>query len=480
MKKRLTSWLLVLSFLLASELSCLAENYKLDDDMSIEVNAYSRTRYEVENWYGTDKQERNYKFPSEKAKLGAVFKKGNWSVGAEGQYYAIWNVNGSEPGAAGSFYNSNGKDNDPDDFSLRKAFAAYQEKDVFGVTVGRQAYNSGTEGKLTNKDLAFIRDQRVAQRLIGATEFTGGRSFDGVRGEVSGYNDDVFTALLTHPTQGGNDTNNTKEINDIDIGSLSWTKLFKDVDREAGQAQLFYYYYGDRRGLVKTDNRPEAIKSADLDNISIHTFGGHSIYQIKVPYGMLDTLAWGALQFGDWGDQTQQAWAGIAEGGYKLTDFPWTPWFRIGYNTTSGDGNTTDSKHKTFSQLIPTPRNFALTPFYNMQNLNDVFAAFIVSPTEKLSFRTEFHNLSLNNNRDLLYSGGGAPNTSSFGYNGVASNSHYDVANVLDLGTSYTISPNFKVEGYISHVWGGDVLQSNFSSGSSDISYGFMDLVMTF
>src|SRR5262249_9673484 len=135
--------------------------------------------------------------------------------------------------------------------------------------------------------------------------------------------------------------------------------------RNAGEWRIFGLGYQDLRdGVLKTDNRPTAARTADTGHINIGTFGGHYLHTTQTGAGVLDFLAWGAVQTGSWGNLTQKAGAVALEGGWQPRILPRVkPWIRGGYNYGSGDGNPNDSTHGTFFQVLPTPRVYARFPF---------------------------------------------------------------------------------------------------------------------
>ena len=55
--------------------------------------------------------------------------------------------------------------------------------------------------------------------------------------------------------------------------------------RHAADTRLFFIEYDDFRHILKTDNRPLTVRAADLDNIRIDTFGGHSLHAFKTSAG---------------------------------------------------------------------------------------------------------------------------------------------------------------------------------------------------
>ena len=117
-----------------------------------------------------------------------------------------------------------------------------------------------------------------------------------------------------------------------------------------------------------------------------------------------DVLLWGGLQTGAWGNQDHRAYGFAAEAGYQLKNVKWQPWLRAGYWRGSGDDDPADGDHKTFFQVLPTPRQYARFPFYNLMNNEDIFAQLILKPTSKLTLRTEAHRLRLSDSADLWYS----------------------------------------------------------------------------
>ena len=136
--------------------------------------------------------------------------------------------------------------------------------------------------------------------------------------------------------------------------------------------------------MLKTDNRPTPVRTADTANINIGTFGGHYIHTIETRAGQLDALAWVALQTGSWGNLNQGAGAFAAEAGWQPRFLArLKPWFRGGYDYGSGDKNAGDSTHGTFFQVLPTPRVYARFPFFNMMNNRDVFGELQLRPQKR-------------------------------------------------------------------------------------------------
>jgi hypothetical protein len=62
--------------------------------------------------------------------------------------------------------------------------------------------------------------------------------------------------------------------------------------------RFFVLEYDDWRHILKTDNRPTAVRKSDTENIRIDTFDGHSLHAFTTKPGVFDLVAWGAVQTG--------------------------------------------------------------------------------------------------------------------------------------------------------------------------------------
>ncbi len=105
-----------------------------------------------------------------------------------------------------------------------------------------------------------------------------------------------------------------------------------EAEHSAGELRVFGLSYVDHRTLVlKTDNRPQATRSADHGKIEIATYGADYLHVFNtVASGKFDFLAWGAVQTGSWGLQTQHAGAFVGEFGWQPPLHILEPWFSIG------------------------------------------------------------------------------------------------------------------------------------------------------
>src|SRR5262245_26407359 len=86
----------------------------------------------------------------------------------------------------------------------------------------------------------------------------------------------------------------------------------------------------------------------------------------------------------------------------------WRPWLRGGYLYASGDGDPSDDKHGTFSEMLPTVRRYAQRALYSQMNNTDLFAQLLARPRPRINVRLDLHRVRLASVRDACYFGSGA------------------------------------------------------------------------
>ena len=339
---------------------------------------------------------------------------------------------------------------------------------------GRFVYNSGLEVLPKDPTLKWLTKLRISQRLIGGFEWSRvGRSFDGLQVV---YDQPLWNLTITamHPTPGGfylnrdDPTLNGYSVHDVDIVAIAAT--LKDSYVPGFDAQLFYYYYNDDRGLPRD---PE-----------IHTFGGHLLYTHDLGPGAMDFLFWGAYQTGVYAGLDHNAYGIALEAGYKFKNITWQPWVRAGLWYGSGDDNPNDNDHETFFMMIPTLRIYAFTPFYNLMNTTYYFGQVILKPHKKLVVRSDLTRLYLTEENDSWYLGSGITQPDKFGYLAKASGGHDDLATMWDLSLFFKNLYNynglkFGLNLYYSHVWGGDVIKNNYPN-DEDMDFFYAEAVISF
>jgi hypothetical protein len=377
----------------------------------------------------------------------------------------------------GANYFANTHDTSQGEPFLKQGFLTLRQRGL-SATMGRFDYRDGLETVPGNATLATVKRTRIAERLIGPFDFTHvTRSFDG--GRVAYDRPDWNATMLgLFPTQGGFEVSANRAINEIWLTGLALTAKRLPGAPPTDLRAFWFYYQDDRGDVLKVDNRPEPVRRMDHDAIALHTWGGHAITAFEAGPGIVDLLFWTALQWGHWGDQDDAAWAWALEGGYQLPRLPASPWLRIGWDRSSGDDDPSDDDHRTFFQLLPTPRIYAQLPFYNLMNSSDVFAELTLQPHARVTLRTDYHWLQVTESRDLWYQGGGAINRDVFGYAGSPANGERGLAQVVDLSITVQVLEQLTLGAYYGHAFGGSVVGQSFAGRGTD--YGFVEATWRF
>ena len=444
-------------------------------------------RYENWNWFeplgGTADNRYDYFFS--RSRLGLEFENPSFRAYIQVQDAHMFGLpeNAIAPApqgplGIGAIYYLHNRNNNPHSLIVRQAYVDLPGlfSDSVSARLGRFDYVDGTEVMYDNPKVNQIKKIRIAERLIGPFGWSSfGRSFDGLQFT---YDDDRMNlhSTMTHPTQGGFENNAHVTISDIDLFTLTGTIKFNKVIPDT-EMRFFYYYYGDDRNISSTPGQ----SGLDEGKLKINTYGTHLLKLWKTSSGMIDTLFWGVYQDGDWGAIDHEAWAFDFEAGYQFMNLPWKPWIRAGYYISSGDSNSSDSKHETFYQLLPTARKYALYPFYNLMNNRDFFFQGIVKPVKDLTIRADLHFLSLTERNDLWYMGAGptVEEGSIFGYIGRPSGGVDNLATVVDLMATYTVTKNISGTMYWGHAFGGDVIE-NIYQGDEDGDFFYVEMKVSF
>ena len=350
--------------------------------------------------------------------------------------------------------------------------------EAHSLYLGRFIFLDGSELTPKNATLTALKANRVAARLLGDFGFTDiGRSFDGVHYSYTKSTTD-FTFVGAIPTRGVFQVDGWG-WNRAGFGYGAFTKQW-GKGKHTADTRFFFLDYDDFRHILKTDNRPTAVRKADLYNIHIETYGGNSIHAFTTGAGTLDAIAWGAMQTGKWGTLSQHAYAVDFEGGFQPKGLPHLkPWIRGGYTNGSGDGNPNDKSHETFFQVLPTPRPYARFPFFNMMNNTDRFGILILRPHGKVTINSEFHSLRLSNANDFWYAGGGAYQPWSFGFTGRSTSGRRSLGNLYDTSVEYRMNRQIAFTGYFGYTQGLASMQQIYPNGK-DGKFGYLELMYRF
>lgn len=448
----------------------------------IAIHGSVRSRLETWDWFDAGLGDGSYAFSGSAARLsfGQTTKSREWLVEFMAPVLlglperAALAAPLAQLGMGGNYYQANQNSRNSGMVFLKQGFVRW--KGLFGdemgsLRAGRFEFSDGAETTPANATLAAVKRDRVAQRLIGPFGFTHvGRSFDGLHYVRNGKTLNL-TVVAATPTRGVFQTDGW--------GWLQTGFLYASLNgRVAGHTdwRLLGLYYQDWRDVLKTDNRPLALRQGDFGNLRIGTFGGHWMRTA----GSVDLLAWGVLQTGTWGRLDHRAGAVALEAGYQPPVWKKVrPWLRGGYFHGSGDNSPTDGRHTTFFQVLPTPRPFARFPFFNLMNNEDRHLSVTLRPGKQLILRSEFHALRLAARNDQWLLGGGLFQPWTFGYVGRPSNGGRGLANLYDLSADYTVNPHFTVSGYLGYANGRSVIRAIYPKSPNGI-FGYLELTARF
>jgi hypothetical protein len=287
------------------------------------------------------------------------------------------------------------------------------------------------------------------------------------------------TVMLARPTRGVFQVDGWGELNVMVVYGAVTGQISGST--HAGEWRVFGLGYRDNRdSVLKTDNRQLEGRLADTESIDLATFGGHTLYAVETAAGAIDLLAWGAVQTGSWGELAQRGGAFSVEAGWQPNVLDAIqPWIRGGWQYGSGDHDPADTTHGTFFQVLPTPRVYARFPFFNMMNVSDVFGELRIRPSRALTIRSDVHVLHLADPNDLWYQGGGAFQTSTFGYTGRPSSGQPNLATLYDLSGDITVGPHVSIGAYLSYAAARPVTQAIYDSASG-ARFGYVELSVRF
>jgi Alginate export len=361
---------------------------------------------------------------------------------------------------------------------LKQAFVRLKNVGAKGnmIRAGRIEFVDGTETAPTDSAVAWLKRERIAHRVLANFAFSASqRSYDAVHlaRNTPRYN---VTLMAGMPTEGVFQLDGEGTLSDIRVAYGAVSLPFSSAD-----FRLFGIRYEDRRPIAKVDARPAAVRTTDLSAVKVNTLGAHLVATHMLGSAKGDVLFWGALQNGDWGRQSHKASAFAVEGGIQPA-VALKPWLRAGFSQGSGDdtpGTTATGEHTTYFQMLPTPRIYARTPFYNMMNNRDLFGSLLLRPAKATSIRAEAHSLSLSSATDLWYAGGGAYNKTVFGFQGRPSGGKRDLATLLDIGADRGFGPLTTIGAYVGTVLAGDVVK-NVHPAASDGHFVYLEMTRRF
>ena len=437
------------------------------------------TRYAYWNWFDAPSDNNEYSYGFQRTRLNLKFDSKYMDIFVQPQYVHMFGLPDDAvspsprgPLGMGGLYYLHNKERNPYKFGVHQAYLQFQnvfDQDI-SLKAGRFEYCDGLEtlSKADGKKFNAVKKMRLVDRLISSFGWSAfGRSFDG--GLLSYDNDKInLTSSFFYPTQGGWEKDMNDTIEDIRITTATLTAKLGAL-LPGTEIAGFYYNYKDDRDVTQRIDNSGISTSADGVDIDIHMVGGHLLGVYDLGPGQLDVLFWGGLQFGDWYELDQQAYAVDGEVGYQFTKSAWKPWLRIGYFYGSGDDNSTDSDHGTFFQMAPGTRKYQLLPFCDLMNTQDLFFQVITKPLKKLTLRTDYHFIRLTESGDRWYMGSGPTQKkgSIFGYLARPANGKDDLAQELDVILNYAVNSHCSLVFSYSHIFGKDVIKNIYSEDNS-------------
>ncbi|HYE38114.1 alginate export family protein [Methylocaldum sp.] len=462
---------------------------------NLRITGELRGRYEAWDFFKPSPAANNnndYDFWAIRARLGVLLTTPHIDGYVQGEYSGLYDLPSDAvavpggPLGLGAAYFSENRAKSPSDVHLKQAYLNFKLGALglpgLSLKVGRLELLEGLEYKVADPKFYALKVTRASQRLMGTFDFThAARNFDGFS---MVYDQPAFNLTVSgaHPNQGGFNIHAQDEISHIDLFYTALTSK-KDALLPGTEGRLFYLYYGDDRNTQVVDNRPASQRprlNRPGQDLNIHNVGTHLLGMRKLGPGEVDGLLWGVYQFGDWTNQSHQAWAVDAEAGYQWIDLPLKPWLRAGYFRSSGDDNSNDGRHETFFQVLPTVRLYAKFPYFNLMNLQDAFAQLIVAPTPATKVAVDFHHLSLSDSSDLFYAGAGATSRSgSFGFLGRNAHGRSDAGELVDVSFTQTLTKELSWNLYYGHAFGGNVTETVYRA-KKDADYGFVEFNLAF
>ncbi|NCF26959.1 MAG: alginate export family protein [Gammaproteobacteria bacterium] len=432
-------------------------------------------RYRWENWQAFAPESSDFHGIRTRVALDYRFKD-KLRLFAQAQQSAVVGLSATASGVGGLYRSNNGNQDNPSSVRPSQIFAQFDAAQGSWIRAGRSYINMGTEVGYKEANWQYLKSKRQAQRLVGSVGWSNGaRSNDGLASRVA-IGRQVLHVFLAQPTTGVVVVDNEayKSNDGILFGGLDWTAP-RGVLLDNTELGAFFIGYSDTRDPAEV--------AGLFGDIEVYTLGGSMLGVYPVGKGRVDTLLWGAFQFGEYADQgpttgvqnrDQLAGALVAEIGYQRTDLWAKPWLRLGVNWASGDGNLDDEDRNTFFNALPTNHlYYGYADQLAFQNLTDLLLQLKLTPMDKLGVEITYHRFWLDDSADFRWAGTGAFSRTNLGFARGASNGSTDVGQELDILVTYPVNQWLSVLGGYSKLWGGDVFAT---TPNSDVDFAYLQL----
>ncbi len=319
------------------------------------------------------------------------------------------------------------------------------------------------------------------ERLIGAFDWSNiGRVFDAakLRYDNSDFWIDAFVSrvVLTNPDE-------FNEANDYDFFSGIYASSRTIVPKNEVQTYFLARNVSPDSPTAIGAGLPAFMTGASARDI--YTLGLR-VKSLPGEFGSWDYDAELAGQLGDFKSGTGQrldheAFAAHVAGGYTWTNAFGKPRTGLEYNYASGDSDSTDGKHGTFDNLLPTNHKFyGNMDFVSWQNIHNVRVTGSLKPLKNLTLTADYHAFWLANTSDSFYQASGAPRSTG-GY-GIKANAGSYVGSEVDLIATYNVCKAANVQAGYGHFFVGDYVKNSLSptSGATDADWVYLQMTLNF
>lgn len=369
-------------------------------------------------------------------------------------------------GLGGAYFAAN-QDDSAEQLTLGELSASFTGAG-WKLSAGRLAFSDGNETPTGVKYLDGIKRRRLAERLVGNSDFTLGRRFDGASFALDRPKGHLAVFAL-QPTSGLTDYDGFEHLEDVAVAGATYTAKY-GVWLPKGELRFFALGYRDERAVTERLTRGQ---------VEIVTIGS----SLLLGNANSDLLAWFAVQRGDWGARDHEAFAVLVEGGRAFAFDKLTLTLRGGFSYASGDDDPTDGSHDTFANLLPTNHKYyGSLDYVALQNLRELMGEAILASGTQWNVRLGLHHFSLAEKRDAWYFGSGAVNEDIFGYTGVTRAGGFrgaEIGSEVDLETTLTFTPHWRLDAGVGQFFGGDVAEARFANGRQDGSWANVQLIWT-
>ena len=250
---------------------------------------------------------------------------------------------------------------------------------------------------------------------------------------------------------------------------LSDRKNLDDEDENVDFYGLYSTYKGSKS--LAADFYCLVLKNNNILANSNGTMGRRTLYtpgtRLWGACGDWDYEAELAAQFGTFASDRVRAWMGTAGGGYTFHDHAWQPRFGLLYDYASGDADPTDGTHETFNQHFPLGHAWlGYLDLVGRSNIHAIKAQLKVQPSKKITAWADFHTFYADQDKDALYSAGGAATRRSLTGTGTQMIGHE-----LDLAMKVVLDPHAAMLLGHSYMWAGEFIDATGPSDDPSLFY---------